>query len=98
MTFEQRRLARLERMASLFVTATLRERRMMLEQSERINILLNTQEKMISSMNERFNRNEERFKRNEERFERNEERFVRTDEKLQALIDAIRKKELGYDF
>lgn len=68
MTLEQLRLARLERMASLFVTASLRERRMMLEQSERINILTNTQEKMISSMNELFNRNEERFKRNEERF------------------------------
>ena len=53
--------------------------------------------------------NEERFARNEERFARNEERFARTehaidrliaaqartDEKLQALIDAIRQKDIG---
>jgi hypothetical protein len=61
---------------------------------------------------ERFARNEERFARNEERFARNEERFARTeqalerlialqsrtDEKVQALIDTLRRTDLGGSF
>jgi predicted nuclease with TOPRIM domain len=61
---------------------------------------------------ERFARNEERFARNEERFARNEERFSRTeralerlialqsrtDEQVQALIDTLRRTDLGGSF
>ena len=111
MTPEQR-LDRLERLAMLFggeglqVRKNVRmQRESLREQHEKINMLIDAQIKNEALFNDRFERNEERFARNEERFARNEERFerlvaaqMRTDEKLQALIDAIRGKNLGESF
>lgn len=111
MTPEQR-LDRLERIFMLFVDEGLRMRKNirmqagnLRDQHEKIDMLLDAQIKNESLFNERFARNEERFARNEERFTRIEhaiERLVtaqeRTDSKLQALIDAIRGKDLGGSF
>jgi hypothetical protein len=82
------------------------------QNEDRFNERFARNEERFAMNEERFARNEERFARNEERFARNEERFARTehaidrliaaqartDEKLQALIDAIRQKDLGDSF
>lgn len=88
--FSERRLDRLERLATLFVRATLRERNMMREQSDKINILIDTQTRMdghwrnmMRELNEKTNilldaqiRTDERY---EKRFAQNEERFARNE-------------------
>lgn len=76
MTPEQR-LDRLERIAKLFVRAGQRARTNIREQHEKINILIDTQNRNEDRFNERFARNEERFARNEERFERTEQAIDR---------------------
>ncbi len=88
---------------------TIRDHRESLrEQNEKINILINMQienEARSAKNEERFARNEERFARNEERFSRTEralERLIalqsRTDEQVQALIDTLRRTDLGGSF
>ena len=108
MTPEQR-LDRLERIAKLYVRAGLRARKnirvqhenldaqqeSLREQREKINLLIAAQIKNEARFNERFARNEERFTRTEQAIERLVAAQTRTDAKLQALIDAIRGKDLG---
>ena len=94
MTLEQR-LDRLERLAKLFVRSGRRVRTNSREQYEKINILINMQNRNEDRFNERFVRiekrfekNEERFARNEERFARNEDRFARTEQAIDRLVAA----------
>ena len=108
MTSEQR-LDRLERIAKLFVSAGLRERRHRRELRENINIVISMQienEERFARNEERFARNEERFSRNEERLARHEERFAKsmnelaaaqtqTEKRLDLLIDTIQKDRNG---
>lgn len=105
----EERLNRLERIAKLFVRAGLRAREnirvqhenltaqqeSLREQHAKINILIDAQIKNEALFNERFVRNEERFTRTEHAIDRLIAAQERTDAKLQALIDAIRGKDLG---
>jgi len=98
----EERLDRLEALAGLFVAGEKRRRKNLEEQDEKINILIKMQIENEERFNERFARNEERFARNEDRFERMQlaiDRLVaaqaRTEEKLQALIDTLRRTNLG---
>jgi len=83
MTTEQR-LERIERIAKLFVSAGLRERRNRQALDEKINIIVNYQ--ILNE--ERFAKNEERFAKNEERFAENEERFAKLTETVNQLAEA----------
>ena len=101
MTPEQR-LDRLERIFLLFVDEGLRVRKNirrqqanLRDQHEKINMLLDAQIKNEALFNKRFARNEERFTRTEHAIERLVAAHERTDAKLQALIDAIRGRDLG---
>lgn len=84
MTPEQR-FDRLERIVKLMVTAGLRARSKVREQDEKINMIIDLQNKN----EERFGKNEERFAKNEERFARLAESQAHTDRRLDALIDIV---------
>jgi len=100
----ERRLDRLERVAKLFVRAGQRARTNIREQYEKINILIDMQNRSEDRFRETFVRIEDRFVRLEDRFVRIEDGFARTeqsidrlmatqrrtDEKIQALIDELR--------
>jgi len=98
----EERVDRLQALVGLFVAGELRRRKSLQEQDEKINILIKMQIESEERFNARFARNEERFARNEDRFERMQlaiDRLVaaqaRTEEKLQALIDTLRRTNLG---
>jgi predicted nuclease with TOPRIM domain len=101
----EERLDRLERIAKLFVRAGLRGRtnirkqhENMLEQHEKINMLIDAHNRHEDLFNERFARNEERFERTQQSIDRLVAAQVRTDENLQALIDTLRRTNLGGSF
>ncbi len=94
----EERLDRLEALVGSFVAAEKRRRKNLREQDEKINIPINMQIQSEERFNDRFARNEERFERTQQAIDRLVTAQTRTDEKLQALIDTLRRTNLGGSF
>jgi hypothetical protein len=80
----EQRLDRLERIAKLFASAGLRERRRRLETEDKINILFDAQ---IA--------NEERFANVSQSLDRLALAQIHSDRRLDALIDIVREGRIG---
>jgi hypothetical protein len=98
----EERLDRLETLARFFVVAERRHRKNIREQDEKIDILIKMQLQSEDRFNARFVRIEAGFAKNEERFDRMQQAIdrlvaaqARTEDKLQALIDTLRRTNLG---
>lgn len=81
----EERIARLERLTTLFARAGRRERRRIGTVEEKIDIIIDFQ---IA--------NEERFARNEERFAQLAEAQTQTQKRLDALMQAIERDRNGH--
>ena len=98
----EERLQRLETLARFFIVAERRHRKNIREQDEKIDILIKMQLQSEDRFNARFARIEAGFAKNEERLDRMQQAIdrlvatqTRTEDKLQALIDALRRTNLG---